>query len=127
MVIIFCNFRQSSAKLLAFLSKTNLMINIFAKTSISLSKKRQYFRKMFRREYFKNHNMGTWSSLFSLNSKSLNHLHDWKRFFSFKIYHPIPWRDSISRPMAPRWQAETIPLDHAAKIYFSSRVAPFQS
>jgi hypothetical protein len=30
-----------------------------------------------------------------------------------KSYLPIPWRDSISRPMAP--QAETIPLDHAIR------------
>jgi hypothetical protein len=31
-----------------------------------------------------------------------------------KSYHPIPWRDSISRPLAPvssvAWQAETLPL-----------------
>jgi hypothetical protein len=32
-------------------------------------------------------------------------------FFS---YHPIPWRDSISRPLIP--QAETIPLDHDAGV-----------
>jgi hypothetical protein len=34
-------------------------------------------------------------------------------FFSSKSYHPLTWRDSISRP--PRWQAETIPLDHAVR------------
>jgi hypothetical protein len=38
------------------------------------------------------------------------------------MYTYLPWRDLISRPMAP--QAETIPLDHAAKanlyFYFSS-------
>jgi hypothetical protein len=33
-------------------------------------------------------------------------------FFN-KSYHPIPWRDSTSRPIAP--QAEKIPLDHAAR------------
>jgi hypothetical protein len=44
MITIFCDFRQFSAKKLAFFSKTNVMIKIFAKTSSSLSKKRQYFR-----------------------------------------------------------------------------------
>jgi hypothetical protein len=44
MIIIFGVFCQFSAKKLAFFSKTNVMITIFAKTSISLSKKRQFFR-----------------------------------------------------------------------------------
>jgi GH18 family chitinase len=44
MITIFCDFCQFSAKKLAFFSKTNVMITIFAKTSSSLSKKRQYFR-----------------------------------------------------------------------------------
>jgi hypothetical protein len=35
-------------------------------------------------------------------------------FFLTKSYYPIPWRDSISRPIAPH--AETIPLDHAAMM-----------
>jgi hypothetical protein len=32
-----------------------------------------------------------------------------------KTFHPIPWRDSISRLIAPAssLEAETIPLDHA--------------
>jgi hypothetical protein len=49
---------QFSAKKLAFFSKTNVMITIFPKTGISLSKKRQYFRPIFRRKYLKNHNIG---------------------------------------------------------------------
>jgi hypothetical protein len=32
--------------------------------------------------------------------------------FKSKMYHPITWWDSISRPIAP--QAKTLPLDHAA-------------
>jgi hypothetical protein len=47
MITIFCDFRQFSAKKLAFFSKTNVMIIIFAKTSSSLSKKRQFFAKFF--------------------------------------------------------------------------------
>jgi hypothetical protein len=58
MITIFCDFCQFSAKKLAFFSKTNVMITIFAKTSSSLSKKRQLFRKIFWRKYFKNHNIG---------------------------------------------------------------------
>jgi hypothetical protein len=60
MIIIFGVFCQFSAKKLAFFSKTNVMITIFAKTSISLSKKRQFFRQIFRRKYFHNHNIGPW-------------------------------------------------------------------
>jgi hypothetical protein len=44
MITIFCDFRQFLAKKLPFFSKTNVMIKIFAKTSSSLSKKRQFFR-----------------------------------------------------------------------------------
>jgi hypothetical protein len=38
-----------------------------------------------------------------------------KPYFIIKSYHPTPWWDSISRHIAPvsRWNAETIPLDHA--------------
>jgi hypothetical protein len=43
MITIFCDFCQFSAKKLAFFSKTNVMKTISAKTSSSLSKKRQYF------------------------------------------------------------------------------------
>jgi hypothetical protein len=34
-------------------------------------------------------------------------------FFLSKSYHPIPWRDSISRPKI--LQTVTMPLDHAAR------------
>jgi hypothetical protein len=44
MITIFCDFCLFSAKKLAFFSKANVMISIFAKTSSSLSKKRQFFR-----------------------------------------------------------------------------------
>jgi hypothetical protein len=43
MITIFCDFCQFSANKLAFFSKTNVMKTISAKTSSSLSKKRQYF------------------------------------------------------------------------------------
>jgi hypothetical protein len=35
--------------------------------------------------------------------------------FFFWSYYPIPWRDSISRPITPT--AETIPLDHSARAF----------
>jgi hypothetical protein len=47
MITIVCDFCQFSAKKLAFFSKTNVMITIFAKTSSSLSKKRQYLANFF--------------------------------------------------------------------------------
>jgi hypothetical protein len=40
----FLRFLPMFGKKLSFFSKTNAMITIFAKTSSSLSKKRQYFR-----------------------------------------------------------------------------------
>jgi hypothetical protein len=43
---------------MAFFSKTNIMITIFAKTSSSLSKKRHFFAKFFGENIFKNHNIG---------------------------------------------------------------------
>jgi hypothetical protein len=32
----------------------------------------------------------------------------------------IPWRDSISRPITP--EAETLPLNHAARTFQTSRI-----
>jgi hypothetical protein len=43
-ITIFCDFYPFSAKKLAFFSKTNVMITIFAKTSFVLRQKRQFFR-----------------------------------------------------------------------------------
>jgi hypothetical protein len=42
-------------------------------------------------------------------------------FFKFsKSYHPIPWRDSFSRPTVPisLVKAETVPQDHAIRWEF---------
>jgi hypothetical protein len=58
MITIFCDFWQFSEKKLAFFSKTNVMIKIFAQFSFVLSQKRQFFRWIFRRKYLKNHNIG---------------------------------------------------------------------
>jgi hypothetical protein len=43
MITILCDFRQFSANKLAFFSKTNVMITIFAKTSSSLRKNAKIF------------------------------------------------------------------------------------
>jgi hypothetical protein len=59
MITIFCHFCQFSAEKMALFSKTDVMITIFAKTNRGLSKKkRKNFRKIFRRKYLKNHNIG---------------------------------------------------------------------
>jgi hypothetical protein len=52
-ISIFCDFRQFSGKKLAFFSKTNVMIKIFAKTSSSLSKKTPIFSLHFLPKIFK--------------------------------------------------------------------------
>jgi hypothetical protein len=41
--------------------KNQCFDQIFAKSRSSLSKKRQYFRQIFRRKYLKNHSIGPWS------------------------------------------------------------------
>jgi hypothetical protein len=46
MITIFGDFSQFSVKKLAFFSKTNVMIHIFAKSNSSLCKKRQLFRQI---------------------------------------------------------------------------------
>jgi hypothetical protein len=50
MITVFCYLCQFSAKKLAFFSKP-MYDHIFAKTSSSLSKKRHYFRQIFRQKY----------------------------------------------------------------------------
>jgi hypothetical protein len=47
MITIFCDFCHFSAKKLAFFSKINVMITIFAKTSSSLCKNANIFAKFF--------------------------------------------------------------------------------
>jgi hypothetical protein len=60
MFTIFSVSCQFSAKI--FFLKNQCYDHIFAKTSCSLSKKRQFFREIFWRKYFKNHNIGPCSS-----------------------------------------------------------------
>jgi hypothetical protein len=42
------------------------MIKYFSKFSFVLSQKRQFFRYIFLRKYFKNHNIGPWSQSYKL-------------------------------------------------------------
>jgi hypothetical protein len=54
----FLRFLTIFGKKMAFFLNTNVMINFFSKFSFVLSQKRQFFRKIFRRKYLKNHNIG---------------------------------------------------------------------
>jgi hypothetical protein len=115
MITIFCDFCQFSAKNWRFL-KNQCCDQIFVKTNSNLSKKCSYFRQIFRRKYLKNHNTGPWFEcpmLWNFRVKetlSLTCLHDTEAsatfdlpfLFFLKANHPIPLRDSISRPIAPR-------------------------
>jgi hypothetical protein len=48
---------------MAIFPKTNVMYDHFVqKIAVVSAKKRQIFRRFFRRKYFKNHNIGPWSS-----------------------------------------------------------------
>jgi hypothetical protein len=49
MITIFCDFSQFSAKTLAFFSKTNVMIIIFAQFSFVFSLKRQFYCENFKK------------------------------------------------------------------------------
>jgi hypothetical protein len=55
---------------LAFFSKTNVMINFFSKFGFVSRQKRQFFRWIFRRKYFKNHNIGPRSFETSCSEKT---------------------------------------------------------
>jgi hypothetical protein len=57
-----CDFRQFSAKKWRFL-KNQCYDQNFAYFSFVLSQKRQFFRRIFRRKYFKNHNIGPWRKM----------------------------------------------------------------
>jgi hypothetical protein len=52
-ITIFGDFSQFTAKKKVFFSKTNVMIKFLQKLAVVLSKKRQYFRQIFRRKYLK--------------------------------------------------------------------------
>jgi hypothetical protein len=53
MITIFCDLRHFSAK-------TNVCDPNFAQKTSSIFHKNAFFRKMFWREYFKNHSIGPW-------------------------------------------------------------------
>jgi hypothetical protein len=63
---IFANFQRKNWR---FSQKTNVMIKFLQKSSWSLSKKRQYFRYIFRRKYLKNRNIGPWIDLCVFQSR----------------------------------------------------------
>jgi hypothetical protein len=52
MITLFCDFCQFSAKKIGVFLKNQYYDQIFAKTSCSLSKKRQYFRYFFGENIF---------------------------------------------------------------------------
>jgi hypothetical protein len=54
----FLRFSTIFGKKLLFFSKTNVMIEFFQKLAVVWGKNPQYFRWIFRRKYFKNHNIG---------------------------------------------------------------------
>jgi hypothetical protein len=58
MVAIFCDFWQFSAKKIGVFLKNQCYDQLFSKFSFVLSQKHQFFRRIFRQKYFKNHNIG---------------------------------------------------------------------
>jgi hypothetical protein len=57
MITIFLRFL---AKKIGVFLKNQCYDQNFAQFSFVLSKKRQYFRRIIRQKYFKNHNIGPW-------------------------------------------------------------------
>jgi hypothetical protein len=62
MITIFSDFRQFSARKMAFISKNNVMINFFQKLAVVWAKT-PYFRQIIWRKYISNHNIGPRSDL----------------------------------------------------------------
>jgi hypothetical protein len=99
---IFANFRRKNWRFL----KNQCYDQNFAKFSFILSQKRLFFRWIFRRKYFKNHNIGPRYLL----AIQLLHLKtcpgdpnrgqccNYFRPFIVYVCRVIHWRDSISRP-----------------------------
>jgi hypothetical protein len=52
MITIFCDFRQFSAKKLAFFSQTNVMIKFLQKEAVVLAKNANFFAKFFGENIF---------------------------------------------------------------------------
>jgi hypothetical protein len=67
--MLWSQFSAIFSKKLAFFLNTNVMINFFSEFSFVLSQKRHFFRKMFRRKYLKNHNIGPRIASFSWYNK----------------------------------------------------------
>jgi hypothetical protein len=59
MITIFCDFRQFSAKKLAFFSKTNVMIKILHSLPLFWVKNANFCQQILRK-HLKNHNIGPW-------------------------------------------------------------------
>jgi hypothetical protein len=57
----FLRFLPIFCEKLAFFSKTNVNVTIFAETSSSWSKNANFFAKFFGENILKNHNIGPWS------------------------------------------------------------------
>jgi hypothetical protein len=58
MITIFLRFWPIFGQNIGVFLKNQCFDHFFAKTSIRLSIKRQYLFEIFRRKYFKNHNIG---------------------------------------------------------------------
>jgi hypothetical protein len=61
MITIFCDFCQFSAKKLALISKTNVMIKILHNFALFWVKNANFFAEFFGENKIKNHNIGPWS------------------------------------------------------------------
>jgi hypothetical protein len=60
MITIFCDFCQFLEKKIGLFLKIQCYDKLFSKFNLVLSRKRRFFRKIFRRKYLKNHNIGPW-------------------------------------------------------------------
>jgi hypothetical protein len=80
MITIFCDFRQFSAKKLVFFSKTNVMIKILHNLPLFWVKNGNFFRWIFRRKYFKIHNIGP--------RKNLSQKEEMKCFRNRSFFYP---------------------------------------
>jgi hypothetical protein len=81
MITIVSDFCQFSAKILAFFTKTNLVIKFLQQLALVWAKNAKFFRQIFRRKYSKNHNIGPRTFGFAC-ARVRTTLKTWTRFIT---------------------------------------------
>jgi hypothetical protein len=94
---------------LAFFSKTNVMINILHNLAMIWVKKRQFFRRIFRRKNVKNHNIGPKSLIIMIKTSRFGSS-NWKTYKKYIFLHEKNTEVVGSNPFSVNWKANFFSL-----------------